>query len=64
MTFTTENTNGTFSDEQLDVLNEALEILVNEHEYDEQNASDKLNNAWLADDSKNTVELLIQRALN
>lgn len=41
--FTTENTEG-FTTEQLDTLNSALKILVNDHGYDADNASDKLNN--------------------
>jgi hypothetical protein len=45
MTFTTDNTDG-FTSEELDLMNEAIEILV-ERGMDESNASDQINNAYV-----------------
>jgi len=43
--FTNDNTNGSFTNEELKTLNSALEIMLSRG-YDEGSASDKINNAW------------------
>jgi len=55
--FTTDNTTG-FSQEDLDLMNEALGVLVAEG-LDESNASDIINNNWQS--TGNTVETLTAR---
>ena len=57
MTFTIENTNGTFTQDELKLLNQALEILI-ELGLDEQSASDRINNNWK--EFNNTIESLIK----
>lgn len=63
MAFTMDNTQG-FSPSDLAVLNRALAILLDDLEDDEQMEkfySDRLNNAWLEEKSKNTVVDLVNR---
>ena len=55
--FTLDNTQG-FTKSDLDLMNEALEILIADG-IDESNASDIVNNNWM--EEGNTVESLIQR---
>lgn len=55
--FTMDNTEG-FTQDDLDLMNEALEILVADG-MDEKNASDLINNNW--SDGENTVESLARR---
>lgn len=55
--FTIENTRG-FTQDDLDLMNEALAILVADG-IDESNASDIINNNW--QDTGNTVESLTGR---
>jgi hypothetical protein len=52
--FTMDNTAG-FTQDDLDLMNEALEVLIAEG-MDESNASDIINNNWMEDG--NTVESL------
>lgn len=55
--FTTENTSG-FTASDLELMNEALEILI-ANGMDEKNASDIVNNNW--QENGNTVETLTAR---
>jgi len=55
--FTMENTEG-FSQDQLNELNAAMRFLIDDG-FDEQTASDMLNNAW--DESTQTMEALLDR---
>ena len=55
--FTAENTNG-FSDSDLKLMNEALDVLVAD-DMDEKNASAIINNNW--QEFGNTVESLTAR---
>jgi hypothetical protein len=55
--FTTENTTG-FSASDLELMNEALSILVDDG-MDESNASDIINNNW--QEAGNTIESLTAR---
>ena len=55
--FTMDNTDG-FTKADLDLMNEALEILVADG-IEESNASDIINNNWQDDD--NTVESMTKR---
>lgn len=55
--FTMDNTEG-FTSDDLDLMNEALDILVADG-IDESNASDIINNNWMPDG--NTVETLTKR---
>ncbi|QND84599.1 Uncharacterized protein ChrSV_2373 [Chromobacterium vaccinii] len=47
--FTKQNTQG-FTQEQLDLLNQALEIMM-ARGYDESHASDLINNRWVGDET-------------
>lgn len=52
--FTMENTQG-FNQDELDLMNEALDVLL-ENGWDEQNASARVNNNWQP--TGNTIESL------
>ena len=61
--FTQDNTEG-FTDAELKIINNALEVLLGD--FDEDNPTsvcvDALNNAWAETNNLNTVELLVLRA--
>jgi len=53
--FTVNNTEG-FTNDEIDLLNEALQVIMAEGGIEESNASDIVNNNWMA--AGNTVETL------
>lgn len=62
--FTKQNTEG-FSQDNLNVLNEAIELAnLDDDEQVVENFSNKLLNAWVGDRSKNTPEKLVARCSN
>ena len=58
--FTTDNTEG-FTAADCETLNAAVALLV-AGGWDADGAGDAVNNAWLEDATRNTVELLVSRA--